>query len=69
MNAVQGAKVAGAKHIVAIDPNEFKRQIAPTFGATHTAVDAGAAVELVKEITWGVMADRVVLTPGWCPQT
>ncbi|MGV0790745.1 NDMA-dependent alcohol dehydrogenase [Mycolicibacterium sp. XJ1819] len=67
MNAVQGAKVAGAKHIVAVDPNEFKREIAPTFGATHTAIDAGAALELVKEITWGVMADRVVLTPGVVP--
>lgn len=67
MNAVQGAKAAGAKHIVAVDPNDFKRQIAPTFGATHTAADAGAAVELVKEITWGVMADRVVLTPGVVP--
>lgn len=67
MNAVQGAKVAGAKHIVAVDPNEFKREIAPSFGATHTAVDAGSALELVKEITWGVMADRVVLTPGVVP--
>lgn len=67
MNAVQGAKAAGAKNIVAVDPNEFKREVAPSFGATHTAVDAGAAVELVKEITWGVMADRVVLTPGVVP--
>jgi S-(hydroxymethyl)glutathione dehydrogenase/alcohol dehydrogenase len=67
MNAVQGAKAAGAKHIVAVDPNDFKRQIAPTFGATHTAADAGAAIELVKEMTWGVMADRVVLTPGVVP--
>ncbi|UMB71429.1 NDMA-dependent alcohol dehydrogenase [Mycobacterium paraterrae] len=67
MNAVQGAKVAGAKHIVAVDPSEIKRSLAPTFGATHTAVDAGAALELVKEITWGVMADRVVLTPGVVP--
>jgi len=67
MNAVQGAKSAGAKHVVAVDPNEFKRQIAPTFGATHTVADAGAAVELVKEMTWGVMADRVVLTPGVVP--
>ena len=67
MNAVQGAKAAGAKHIIAIDPNEFKREIAPSFGATHTAVDAGAALELVKEITWGVMADRVILTPGVVP--
>ncbi|MGA7052477.1 MAG: NDMA-dependent alcohol dehydrogenase [Mycobacterium sp.] len=67
MNAVQGAKAAGAKFIVAVDPVEFKREVAPTFGATHTAVDAGAAIELVKEITWGVMADRVVLTPGVVP--
>jgi NDMA-dependent alcohol dehydrogenase len=67
MNAVQGAKVAGAKHIVAVDPVEFKREIAPSFGATHTAADAGAALDVVKEITWGVMADRVVLTPGVVP--
>lgn len=64
MNAVQGAKVSGARHIIAVDPNEFKREMAPTFGATHTAADAGAALETVKEITWGVMADRVVLTPA-----
>lgn len=67
MNAVQGARAAGAKHIVAVDPVEFKRDVAPQFGATHTAVEAGAAVELVKEITWGVMADRVILTPGVVP--
>lgn len=67
MNAVQGARIAGAKQIVAVDPNEFKRASAPLFGATHTAVDPGAALELVKEITWGVMADRVVLTPGVVP--
>jgi len=67
MNAVQGAKAAGAKQIIAVDPNEFKRQIAPSFGATHTASDVAAALELVKEITWGVMADRVVLTPGVVP--
>lgn len=67
MNAVQGAKAAGAKHIVAVDPNEFKREVAPNFGATHTAVDASAALTLVKKLTWGVMADRVVLTPGVVP--
>jgi len=67
MNAVQGAKAAGAKHIVAVDPIEFKRDIAPSFGATHTAVDAGAAMELVKDLTWGAMANRVILTPGIVP--
>ena len=67
MNAVQGAKVSGAKHIIAVDPNEFKQQIAPSFGATHTAPDPAAALDLVKELTWGVMADRVILTPGVVP--
>lgn len=67
MNAVQGARATGAKHIIAVDPNEFKREVAPSFGATHTATDAGSALELVKELTWGVMADRVVLTPGVVP--
>lgn len=67
MNAVQGARAAGAKHVVAVDPSEFKRQVAPSFGATHTSTDAGTAIELVKELTWGVMADRVVLTPGVVP--
>jgi S-(hydroxymethyl)glutathione dehydrogenase/alcohol dehydrogenase len=67
MNAVQGARAAGARYVVAVDPIEFKRDAAPTFGATHTATDATAALELVKEITWGVMADRVVLTAGVVP--
>ena len=67
MNAVQGACAAGAKHVVAVDPVAFKREIAPRFGATHTAADTGAALELVKQITWGVMADRVILTPGVVP--
>jgi NDMA-dependent alcohol dehydrogenase len=67
MNAVQGAKAAGAKNVVAVDPNDFKRDAAPGFGATHTAVDTTAALDLVKELTWGVMADRVILTPGVLP--
>lgn len=64
MNAVQGARAAGAKHVVAVDPLDFKRDIAPAFGATHTVADAVTALELVKEITWGVMADAVILTVG-----
>lgn len=64
MNAVQGARVAGAKQVVAVDPVDFKRDLAPSFGATHTVSDAGAALALVKEITWGVMADAVILTVG-----
>src|SRR5262249_54197262 len=64
MNAVQGARAAGAKHVIAVDPVDFKREIAPSFGATHAVADAGAALGLVKEITWGTMADAVILTVG-----
>jgi NDMA-dependent alcohol dehydrogenase len=67
MNAVQGARIAGAKYVVAVDPVDFKREIAPSFGATHTAADVGAAFPLVREITWGVMADAVILTAGIVP--
>ena len=35
-NAIQGAKLAGARVIAAIDPVEFKREKAMEFGATHT---------------------------------
>lgn len=67
MNAVQGARISGAKYVVAVDPVDFKRESAPSFGATHTAADAGAAFQLVKEITWGAMADAVILTAGVVP--
>ncbi|MGA5544144.1 NDMA-dependent alcohol dehydrogenase [Mycobacterium sp. NPDC051198] len=64
MNAVQGARAAGAKHVIAVDPVDFKRAAAPSFGATHVLGDAAEALALVKELTWGVMADAVVLTVG-----
>ena len=34
-NAVQGARYAGAKNVVVVDPVEFKRDMAKVFGATH----------------------------------
>jgi len=62
--AVQGARLAGARHIFAIDPVEFKRSSALGFGATHTSTDVAAAFDLVREVTWGRMCDVVVLTMG-----
>ncbi|ORV16621.1 NDMA-dependent alcohol dehydrogenase [Mycobacterium celatum] len=67
INAVQGARSAGAKYVVAVDPIEFKRELAPSFGATHTVADAKSAISLVKSITWGVMADAVVVAAGVVP--
>ena len=37
INAVQGARIAGARNIVALDPVEYKRTRSLEFGATHTA--------------------------------
>jgi NDMA-dependent alcohol dehydrogenase len=63
-NAVQGAKAAGATNIVAVDPVEFKREKAMEFGATHTAASMEEAIPLVTDLSWGVMANSVILTPG-----
>jgi NDMA-dependent alcohol dehydrogenase len=62
--AIQGARISGAARIVVIDPVGFKRESAPTFGATHTAATAPEAIEMVRELTRGVMADAVVVSPA-----
>jgi S-(hydroxymethyl)glutathione dehydrogenase/alcohol dehydrogenase len=64
MNALQGARAVGAKYVVAVDPIESKRDSAKIFGATHTASSAEEAMPLVKDITAGLMADRVIVSPG-----
>jgi S-(hydroxymethyl)glutathione dehydrogenase / alcohol dehydrogenase len=64
MNAVQGARMAGARQIVAVDPVNWKREQAPTFGATHTAASIEEATPLLRDLTLGVMAEKVILTPG-----
>ncbi|MDF3337479.1 NDMA-dependent alcohol dehydrogenase [Mycolicibacterium septicum] len=62
--AVQAARINGAASIVAVDPFEFKRKSALTFGATHVATTADEAFDLVRELTRGVMADSVVVSPS-----
>lgn len=37
LSVIQGARIAGASTILAIDPNTAKHEIAKRFGATHTA--------------------------------
>ena len=64
INAVQGAAAAGAKRVIAIDPVEFKREKAMELGATHTFASMEEALPLVNELTWGQMAEKVILTPG-----
>jgi len=62
--AIQGARINGAAAIVAVDPVEFKLKSALGFGATHTAPDYVEAAELVRELTDGVGADAVVVSPA-----
>ena len=64
INAVQGAAMAGAKRVIAVDPVEFKREKAMEMGATHTFASMEEAMAPVMEMTWGQMADRVIMTPG-----
>ncbi|WP_269455163.1 NDMA-dependent alcohol dehydrogenase [Mycobacterium kyorinense] len=64
MNALQGARAAGAKYVVGVDPVAFKRDSAASFGATHTVESVEAALPLVRSLTQGVMADRVIITAG-----
>jgi len=61
--ALQGARLSGARAIVAIDPLPFKVDQAKKIGATHGAASMEEALPLVAEITQGRMADVVVLTP------
>jgi S-(hydroxymethyl)glutathione dehydrogenase/alcohol dehydrogenase len=63
-NAVQGARFAGAQHVVVVDPVEFKREMATSvFGATKAFASAQEAHDYVNEVTWGQLADKVILTP------
>jgi S-(hydroxymethyl)glutathione dehydrogenase / alcohol dehydrogenase len=64
MSALQGAVNAGARYIFAIDPSEWKRDQALKFGATHVYPDINAALMGIAEVTYGLMAHKVVVTVG-----
>jgi S-(hydroxymethyl)glutathione dehydrogenase/alcohol dehydrogenase len=63
-SAIQGARLAGAERIFAIDPVPFKLEMAKKFGATHTASSIEEALPLVNEVSWGKNADKVICTMG-----
>ncbi|MEU7817269.1 NDMA-dependent alcohol dehydrogenase [Pseudonocardia sp. NPDC049154] len=64
INAVQGAAAGGARMVVAVDPVAYKREWAMEFGATHTFSSMSEALEPLRDLTWGTMADTVALTVG-----
>jgi NDMA-dependent alcohol dehydrogenase len=64
INAVQGARYAGAKNVVAIDPLENKREKAMELGATHAFATAEEAQAAIVDMTRGQGADSAILTVG-----
>ena len=68
INAVQGAALAGAVMVVAVDPVEFKRTTALSMGATHAFASAEEAHEFVWNETRGNGAHAAIITVGLADQ-
>jgi S-(hydroxymethyl)glutathione dehydrogenase/alcohol dehydrogenase len=64
INAVQGARFAGAKNVIAIDPVPFKLEMAKKMGATFTAENVEEARDHIRDVTRGQLADHAVITVG-----
>jgi NDMA-dependent alcohol dehydrogenase len=64
INAVQGAALAGASNVVAVDPVELKREKALQLGATHAFANIAEADEFAKSVTNGQGADAAIVTVG-----
>ncbi|EAQ01695.1 oxidoreductase, zinc-binding dehydrogenase family protein [Pseudooceanicola batsensis HTCC2597] len=63
LNAIQGARIAGARRIVAVDMLPEKLEVAKEFGATDTVLAEGKPWAEVKKIL-GRGADAVLVTVG-----
>jgi len=63
-SAIQGAKMAGARVVAAIDPVEFKREKAMEFGATHTYSSISDAIEDLPQSTWSRGYTKVIMAAG-----
>ncbi|MEZ5296882.1 MAG: alcohol dehydrogenase catalytic domain-containing protein [Ilumatobacteraceae bacterium] len=65
LNVVQGAAIAKAASIVAVDLNPDKLTLASRLGATHSHdLATGPVDELVADLTDGAMADYVFVATG-----
>lgn len=64
INAVQGARHAGASNVIAVDPVAFKREKAQELGATHAVETMEEAAELGRQFTNGQGADSAIVTVG-----
>jgi len=68
LNAIQGARIAGAGRIVAMDLEPSKLADAMEFGATDTLLaSAPKPWKEIRKITGGKLADHVFVTVGALP--
>ncbi|MGO1769019.1 MAG: NDMA-dependent alcohol dehydrogenase [Microbacterium sp.] len=63
-NAVQGASIAGARRVIAVDPVEFKRENALRMGATDAFATVDEADALARSLTNGQGTDSTIVTVG-----
>lgn len=64
LNAIQGAKLCGAKQIIAVDINEAKMKLAYDFGATHALRNDEHLLEAIQDLTEGRGADYAIEAVG-----
>ncbi|MEI2774905.1 MAG: zinc-binding dehydrogenase [Tetrasphaera sp.] len=64
LNAVQGARIAGATTIIAVDLHKDRLKIAADLGATHTLLSDDQVIEHIRELTGGLGADKVIEVAG-----
>ena len=57
LSAIQGARVAGATPIIAVDLDDRKLEMAKSFGATHTLNASEDVTKPIRKLTNGVGAD------------
>ena len=67
LNAIQGAAIAGARRIVAVDMSQEKLEIAKSFGATDGVLATQDAPWKAAKATMGRGADAVIITVGAIP--
>ncbi|MEM8692148.1 MAG: alcohol dehydrogenase catalytic domain-containing protein [Pseudomonadota bacterium] len=68
LNAIQGARIAGARRIVAVDMSEEKLEDAKAFGATHGVLGTGKSPWRASyKALGGKGAEAVIVTVGAIP--
>ena len=67
LNAIQGARIAGARRIVAVDMSAEKLADARAFGATDGVLASGSAPWEAAKQAMGRGADAVLVTVGAAP--